>query len=91
MSLRSVVTVGREREVQQLARHIGRQVFAADDVTEAADIAKRVDPELILFDHRFAPDCIQDFLRTTGNNSHVHIVAIGNRECHRPSVVRIAG
>lgn len=93
MSLRSIVTVGRETEVQQLARQVGREVFAADDVTEASDIAKRVDPDLILFDHRFTPNCIQEFLSTTGKSSDVHIVVVGSdeRNTHFPGQFVKAG
>ena len=39
LNLRSVVTVGREVEVQQLARQVGLEIFVADDITEALDIA----------------------------------------------------
>ena len=80
MNLRSVVTVGREVEVQQLARQVGLEIFVADDITEALDIAQTANPDLILFDHQFSPDCIRKFLGTTDKNSNINIVAIGNGE-----------
>ncbi|MHC4122111.1 MAG: sigma 54-interacting transcriptional regulator [Planctomycetota bacterium] len=80
MILRNVITIGKETEVHQLARQVGREVFAADDLTEALDISKRVDPDLILFDHRFSPNCIREFLSTTDKNSDVHIVVVGSDE-----------
>ena len=80
MSLKRVVTVGKEPEVQQLAWQVGREVFAADDIVEALDVTQRVSPDLILFDHRFTPNCIQKFLSTTDKNMDVHIVVVGSDE-----------
>ncbi|MHC4125041.1 MAG: hypothetical protein ACYSRR_01105 [Planctomycetota bacterium] len=74
MNLCRVVTVGKQTEVHQLARQVGWEVFAADDIAEALDITQRIDPDLILFDHRFSPGCIQEFLSTTDKNSDAHIV-----------------
>ena len=80
MSLSNIVTVGKETEVHQLARQFGRKVFVADDLTELFDISKRVDPDLILFDHRFSPNCIRRFLSTTDENSDVPVVVVGSDE-----------
>jgi len=93
MSLHRVVTVGKETEVQQLARQVGREVFAADDITEALDITKRIDPDLILFDHRFTPNCIQEFLGTTDKNLDAHIIVVGSDEnnIHSPTQFIEAG
>jgi DNA-binding NtrC family response regulator len=85
MSLHRVVTVGKETEVQQLARQVGREVFAADDLFEALDISERVDPDLILFDHRFSPGCIREFLSRTDKNSDAHIIVVGRDENDRHS------
>jgi len=80
MILRNVITIGRETEVYQLARQVGREVFAADDLGEALEITKRIDAELILFDHRFTPNYIQKFLSATDKNSDAHIVVVGSDE-----------
>ena len=45
MILHNVVTVGREEDVQQLARQVAQEVFAADTIAEAFEIIVRVDPE----------------------------------------------
>ena len=68
MNLRNIVAVGKETEVHQLAQQIGQGVFAVDDLTELLDISKRVDIDLILFDHHVTPNCIREFLDTTDNN-----------------------
>jgi DNA-binding NtrC family response regulator len=78
MSLYRIVTVGRETKVQQLARQVGREVFAADNITEALDITQRIEPDLILFDHRFSPEHIREFLSTTDKNLDAHIVVVGS-------------
>ena len=77
MILHNVVTVGREEDVQQLARQVSDEVFAADTIAEAFEISTRVDPELILFDHRFTPDCVGEFI-SAGNNSDIPIAVIGD-------------
>lgn len=61
MTLSSVVTIGRDSEIQQLAMKVSENVFAADDLTEARDVVGRVQPSLILFDHRFSHGDIQAF------------------------------
>jgi len=77
MILHNVVTVGREEDVQQLARQVAHEVFAADTIAEAYEISTRVDPELILFDHRFTPDSVSEFI-AANNNSDIPIVVIGD-------------
>jgi DNA-binding NtrC family response regulator len=77
MILHNVVTVGREADVQQLARQVAREVFAADTIAEASEISARVDPELILFDHRFTSDSVCEFI-ASNNNSDIPVVVIGD-------------
>ena len=80
MNLHRVVTVGKETEVHQLARQISRDVFAADDLHEALDIVETIEPDLVLFDHRFNPNHIREFLETADKNSDVHVVVVGTDE-----------
>ncbi len=93
MILRNIVTVGKETEVHQLARQFGRGVFAADDLDEALDITQRIDPDLILFDYRFSPNCIRKFLSMTDKNSDLHIIVVGKDEnnIHSPAQFIEAG
>lgn len=80
MILNSVITVGKGTAIQQLARQVGREIFAADDLAEAADLIKRLDPDLVLFDHRLGPDSVQQLLKTADNNSDIRIVVVGDDE-----------
>jgi len=81
MNLRRIVAVTRKTEVQQLARQIGQEIFVADDPNEALDIVETVGPDLVLFDHRFGPSHICEFLNTADKNSlYVPIVVVGSRE-----------
>lgn len=79
MILHNVVTVGREEDVQQLARQVAQEVFAADTIAEAFEISTRVDPELILFDHRFTADSVREFI-SANKNSDTSVVVIGSDE-----------
>ena len=78
MTLSSIITVGREVEIQQLAMKVGENVFVADDMAEALDAVKRVNPDLILFDHRFEKGAITDFIDRIDDFSDAHVVVIGN-------------
>ena len=82
MSIRRIVVVSKEAQVTQLAQQVGQEIFVADDPAEALDIVKTVEPNLILFDHRFGPNHIREFYEM----SHKHsidpppIVAVGDDE-----------
>jgi len=79
MTLRRIVAVSKEAEVQQLARQVGQEIFVADNLDEALDIVETVNPDLILFDHWFHPTSIREFLNMTEKNSiNVPVVAVGN-------------
>jgi len=81
MSLRRIVLVSREAEVQQLARQVAQEVFVADDLDEAFDITETVNPDLVLFDNWFRPADIREFLETTDKNSiDVPVVVVSNDE-----------
>ena len=81
MTLRRVVAVTRQPDVQQLARQICQEIFVADDLTDALDISETVNPDLILFDHRFNPAHINEFINKTDKNStNAPIIVVGNVE-----------
>ena len=78
MSLRRIVVVSKDPEVQQLAQEYGREVFGADNLDDALDIVQKVNPDLMLFDHRFGPRHIHEFRDKADNNSiDVPIVVVG--------------
>ena len=77
-SLLRIVAVSRDPEIQRLAQQYGREVFGADDLTDALDIVKTVSPNLILFDHRFNPSHIRKFLNKADKKiAVVPVVAVG--------------
>ncbi len=79
MSLRRIVVVSKDPEVQQLAQEYGREVFGADNLDDALDIVQTVNPDLMLFDHRFGPHQIQKFRDKADKNSiDVPIVVVGS-------------
>ena len=81
MSLRRIVAVGKDAEVQQLTRQVAQEIFVADDLNEALDIIETVNPDLILLDHHFNPTHIREFLNTADKNSiNVPVVVVGNDE-----------
>jgi DNA-binding NtrC family response regulator len=81
MSLRKVVAVSRDAEVQQLARQVAQEVFVADDLAEALDTIDTAKPNLILLDSRFSRSHIRDFFDTTDNNSiNTPVVVVGDSD-----------
>jgi len=73
-----IVAVSRDPEIQQLAQKYSREVFGADDLTDALNIVKTVNPNLILFDHRFNPSHVCEFLERADKNSvDAPVVVIG--------------
>ena len=62
MVLNRIVAVSRESEIQQLARRIGREVFAADNIAEAFDIIRTADPDLIIIDTNIGLCDVRQFL-----------------------------
>jgi DNA-binding NtrC family response regulator len=86
MSLRRVVVVSSQDQVQKLARQIAQEVFVADDLPEAVDITQTVNPDLLVFDNRFSPDHIRQFLDTTDKNQiYVPVIVVGDGE-NRPGL-----
>jgi DNA-binding NtrC family response regulator len=78
MTLRRIVALSRDPEVQQLAQKYGQEVFGADDLADALDIVQTVNPDLILFDHRFGTGHIREFLdRADKYSTNVPIVVVG--------------
>lgn len=78
MTLRRIVAVSKDPEVQQLAQEYGQEVFGADDLADALDIVQTVNPDLILFDHRFGTGHIREFLdRADKYSTNVPIVVVG--------------
>lgn len=81
MSLRRVVVVSKQTEVQQLVRQVAQEVFVADDLAEALDITDTVGPDLVIFDDWFSPADINEFLdRADKNSADVPVVVVGNGE-----------
>ncbi|GAG21557.1 unnamed protein product, partial [marine sediment metagenome] len=75
MTLRRIVALSRDPEVQQLAQKYGQEVFGADDLADALDVIQTTNPDLILFDHRFGTGHIREFLdRADKHSTNVPIV-----------------
>jgi len=87
MILNGIITIGKNAEIQQLARQVCKEIFAADDLNETIDLAKRVDPDLIIFDHYLGPDYIRDFIRANDDCTDVHtlVVGDGDNSIHSPA------
>jgi DNA-binding NtrC family response regulator len=80
MSLRNIIVISRRAEVQELAREAAEHVFAADDVAEGLEAVGRIQPDLILFDHRYSQDDIVRFTSKAESLCDADIVIIGDED-----------
>ena len=79
MSLRRIVAVSKNSEVQQLAQRVARELFVADDLHEALDIIETVKPDLVIVDQCFERTGIHELLSATDKNStNVPVVVVGS-------------
>ncbi len=61
-TLRRIAVVSRSSHIHALAQEIAKEVFVADDLTEARDIVETVTPDLTVFDGAVSPSDIRNFL-----------------------------
>ena len=78
MSLRRIVAVSRQSEIQNLARRVGQEIFVADNMPEALDIIETADPDLVICDTHLAPAEVGEFLDMSDNSTaDIPVVVIG--------------
>jgi DNA-binding NtrC family response regulator len=79
MSLSRILAVGKEPQLHRLAQQVGQETFAADSLADALNFIGTINPDLILFDHRFGPKHIQELLDTADKNSNnIPIIVVGD-------------
>ncbi len=61
-SLRRVVVVSKVPRIHSVAQEVAQEVFAADDLAEAAEIVSSVCPDLAVYDGTFAPALLRTHL-----------------------------
>ena len=82
MSSRRIVAVGNDPDVHLLAQQYSEEVLVTDDPLDALDIVRRVDPDLVLLDHRFGHTQIAEFFRRADNNhADIPVVVVGTDGC----------
>jgi len=82
--LRRVVTISRQASVHQLAKSAAKEVFVADDLSEALQITRTVNPDLVFFDHYYTAEKVRKFLETPDNKSaRVPVVIVFDGEAGR--------
>ncbi len=77
-TLRRIAVVSRNTRLHSLAQEIAKEVFVADDITEARDIVQTVTPELTIFDGETPPSDIRDLLEHSdmrANHGSITVVA----------------
>ena len=67
--LRRIVVVSNQPQLRDLAQNAAREVFVADDLIEALDMANTVTPDMIVFDESCTPGHIGAFLDQAEHNA----------------------
>jgi DNA-binding NtrC family response regulator len=93
MSLSRIVALSKDPEVQKLAQKYSREVFGADDLVDALEIVRKVNPDLILFDQWLGAEKIREFIlhsntaaddgslkKTDKNSTDIPIVVVGCKD-----------
>ncbi len=78
--LQKTLVVSKKQQMQELAQQVSRQIFMADDVSEALDIIGNINPDLVVFDDLFSPVHVRDFLSTTDTPQLPVVVVNGELE-----------
>lgn len=86
MALESILIVGKEGKIQQLARPFTNRLFAADDTDDLRQMVDTVSPDLIIFDTNTGGEQIASYL--TGahqNRPQIPVIIIGCGEAPHES------
>ena len=77
-SLRRVVVISKVPQIHGVAQEVAQEVFAADDLAEAAEIISAVCPDLAVYDGTFAPAPLRAHLEqiARGRNQTCATVAV---------------
>jgi len=76
MTVRRVVVVSRDPELQRLVQRIAQELFAADDGDEGLDIVRTVEPDLVVLDLNWA-DCHDFISRSKKACFNIPLIVIG--------------
>ena len=79
ITFKRVIAVSKNSWIHQLARKVGKEVFVADDVVEALDIAYTINPDLVVFDSRNNPDSVARFITETDNIKDIAVIVAGEK------------
>lgn len=63
--LRRIVVVSKKSQIHAVAQELANEVFAADDLAEAAEIVATVSPDVVVFEGGFAPSHLRACLTRT--------------------------
>ncbi|HRV20474.1 MAG TPA: hypothetical protein P5324_07840, partial [Anaerohalosphaeraceae bacterium] len=77
MSINNIVIIGRQREIQTLAQTFAKNVYAADDISEAIELTRRFSPDLILFGTHFTAAEIDGFQQAAHHIANIPVVIVG--------------
>ena len=77
--LQRTLVVSKKHQMQKLAQEVSRQIFTADDLGEALDLAGSIDPDLVVFDEGVTPQHVEAFLEWTDNTERpISVVVMGD-------------
>jgi len=88
VELSNSIVISRRLEIQEIARQISKEIFAADAISEAIELTKQVFPEIILIDHWIDQNEISYFLNTIEQISDIPVVIV--QDDHRDVQINVS-
>ncbi len=73
--LQRILTISRDRQVHNFAKDYSRETYGADDPSEALNIIKDIEPDLVLFDSNINTEEVGKYIQKIGR-SNIPIVVI---------------
>jgi transcriptional regulator with PAS, ATPase and Fis domain len=74
--VRRIVVVSKNPQVHAVAHELAREVFAADDLSEAEEIVSAVSPNFVVFEGAFAPAHLQACLKNASSDAQPAPLAV---------------
>ncbi len=79
--LQKTLVVSKKQQMQQLAQKVSRQIFMADDLSEALDMVGTINPDLVVFDNFSTPEHVQAFVtRADNEQTAIPVIVVGDAQ-----------
>jgi len=77
--LQRILTISKDSQVHNFAKEYAAQIYGADDLTEALNVIKKTEPEMVLYDLNLAGGNVRGFLASArADDCNAPVIVIGD-------------